>query len=171
MRADGAMRKGAGPPFRRRLKRGAGCGRGTVSVESLPFVRPGPPFLKKTEVRGWAGGVTLNVVSRIYERASWRRGVSSATCERGKLYMQWMSLPCVSGDALVGATLSLTPAGWTEEPTSLSFAWTSDETPIPGAEAATYVVAAEGAGHWLACRAIGDGGDGITVETPSVLAG
>jgi len=80
--------------------------------------------------------------------------------------MQWLNQPGISGD--VGTELGLTPDGWTD---SLSFAWTSDETPIPGAEAATYVVAAEGAGHWLACRAIGDGGDGITVETPSVLAG
>jgi len=56
--------------------------------------------------------------------------------------MQWLNQPGISGD--VGTELGLTPDGWTD---SLSFAWTSDETPIPGAEAATYVVAAESAGH------------------------
>jgi hypothetical protein len=63
-----------------------------------------------------------------------------------------LNQPGISGDAYVGTELGLTPAGWIEEPTSLGFAWTSDGASIPSAEAATYTVAVQDFGRWLACR-------------------
>jgi hypothetical protein len=86
--------------------------------------------------------------------------------------MQALSFPGILGAASVGSTLSLTEAGWTEPPTSITYVWTSDGVPIPSATDATYQVAEQDTGHQLSCRvcAINASGNALTVETQSVTA-
>ena len=65
------------------------------------------------------------------------------------------SQPTIAGVAKLGQTLQVSEGGWNQKPASLTYAWQRCNpngrlcTPIPGATAATYAVAAADAGHAL----------------------
>lgn len=82
------------------------------------------------------------------------------------------SVPTISGDAEVGATLTADPGEWGPAPVTLSFQWLRDGEPITGADGATYVVTGEDAGATLTVAVTGtkDGYASTTVSsTQNVL--
>jgi hypothetical protein len=88
--------------------------------------------------------------------------------------MQWLNQPGISGDANVGTELGLAPARWTEEPAeSLVLLGHLTGHRSPALKLATYTVAAQDFGHWLACRvtAVGSDGGRITAVLLAIIAG
>ena len=68
--------------------------------------------------------------------------------------------PSLSGTPAFGSTLTCKPNVTTAAPETVAYAWTRDTVAIPGATAATYLVAAADETHHLACAVTiaGDGG-------------
>lgn len=58
--------------------------------------------------------------------------------------------PQISGDALVGATLTAVPGAWTPAPVDLAFQWYRDDQAIAGATGVSHVVVPADQGHSLA---------------------
>ncbi|KRA32592.1 MULTISPECIES: ExeM/NucH family extracellular endonuclease [unclassified Nocardioides] len=62
------------------------------------------------------------------------------------------SLPTVTGTARVGKRLTATPGTWTPAPTSVSYQWLANLTPIPGATGSTLVLKAAQVGKRISVR-------------------
>lgn len=56
------------------------------------------------------------------------------------------TLPVISGTAKVGEVLTTTEGTWSNQPTSFTYQWAADGTPVAGATARTLTLAAEQAG-------------------------
>lgn len=61
-------------------------------------------------------------------------------------------LPAITGNPEVGETLSCSRGVWSGSPTSFSYRWQRDGTPISGVTGPTYVVQGADAGHMLSCE-------------------
>ena len=73
--------------------------------------------------------------------------------------------PQISGNALVGSTLTLTNVGtWSGYPTpTLTYQWYRGTTPIPSATNITYITQADDAGQSITCHVTGLSGSGSAV--------
>jgi hypothetical protein len=87
------------------------------------------------------------------------------------------SLPAISGTARAGNTLTCSRGGWTNAPTSFSYQWSRNGTPISGATGSTYKVVQLDEGSALTCTVtasnlLGKGGSAtskaVTVAVPKV---
>ena len=65
------------------------------------------------------------------------------------------SPPTISGDAVVGQTLTAGVSGWSPTPTSLSYQWLLNGRPISRATGSTYVVGSRDAGKTISVRVVG----------------
>ena len=65
------------------------------------------------------------------------------------------SPPTISGDAVVGQTLTAGVSGWSPTPTSLSYQWLLNGKPISRATSSTYVVGSRDAGKTISVRVVG----------------
>ena len=74
--------------------------------------------------------------------------------------------PAITGTPSVGSSLSCSQGAWTYAPTSFSYQWKRDGTPISGATISTYVVGAADQGDSLTCTvtAVSNTGDGSAVS-------
>lgn len=77
-----------------------------------------------------------------------------------------VDVPHVSGTDGVGDTLTCTMGNWTGEPSGYAYQWQRDGADFAATDA-TYVVAAEDAGHSLACVVTATNAIGSTVAPPS----
>ena len=74
-------------------------------------------------------------------------------------------LPTVSGNALLGATLTCAEGTWAGSPApALTYQWLRDGTDIPSATASTYVVVEADQGHSLSCEVTAINGEGVASE-------
>ena len=64
--------------------------------------------------------------------------VSAQTARVGNGTISNTKPPLINGKAQVGETLTAQPGSWSPEPTSYSYVWSANNTPIPGATAQTY---------------------------------
>ncbi len=84
--------------------------------------------------------------------------------------------PTVSGNALLGATLTCAEGTWAGSPApALTYQWLRDGTDIPSATASTYVVVEADQGHSLSCEVTAINGEGVAskasadiIEIPGV---
>jgi hypothetical protein len=74
--------------------------------------------------------------------------------------------PSLSGTPAVGNTLTCKPNVTTTASETVAYAWLRDTLPIPGAAAATYVVAAADETHHLSCQ-VTIAGDGASIAATS----
>ncbi|MDQ0078510.1 S8 family serine peptidase [Arthrobacter oryzae] len=75
--------------------------------------------------------------------------------------------PRISGQAIVGGTLTAFAGSWQPAPVALSYQWLRSGNTIPGATAATYTATADDKGHALTVRVTGTKDAYITVEQTS----
>jgi hypothetical protein len=76
--------------------------------------------------------------------------------------------PTVSGQVVVGSTLTCSPGAWTGAPSpSFGYEWLRDGTAINGATGATYVTVAADAGKAIGCKVTGRSSAGSTSATSS----
>src|SRR5207248_3184835 len=75
--------------------------------------------------------------------------------------------PSVTGDAIVGSSLTVDPGTWSDPAATLTYSWLRcvdavDCTPIDGATDGTYVLTVDDVGYWVgvAVTATGDSGTG-----------
>jgi hypothetical protein len=59
--------------------------------------------------------------------------------------------PTITGTPAAGGVLSCSPGGWSGNPTTLSYQWSRDGTPIQGATSSTYAVQTLDEGSTLTC--------------------
>jgi len=79
-------------------------------------------------------------------------------------------VPVVCGTPAVGQTLSVETGDWSPSSVVLSYQWLRDQTAIPGATAAQYVVTPDDAGHDIAVQVTGQAdGYANSVMTSSTL--
>lgn len=71
--------------------------------------------------------------------------------------------PTITGDAVVGSTLTASPGSWSPAPTSIAYQWFADGRPIAGASAASYTPVAGDVGTVLTVR--------VTVSSPGFVDG
>ena len=64
-------------------------------------------------------------------------------------------VPTITGDAVVGQTLTASPGEWTPEPTTVAYQWLLNGKPIKRATGDTYVVGSKDAGRQLSVRVTG----------------
>jgi hypothetical protein len=80
------------------------------------------------------------------------------------------ALPQVSGTFAVGGTLTCSTGSWSPAPTSYSYQWNLDGSPIAGADGGNeFVVAASEAGHMVSCTVTAR--DEAGAGTPATSAG
>jgi hypothetical protein len=84
-------------------------------------------------------------------------------------------LPAISGPAQVGQTLSATTGTWSNAPTSYTYQWRGNGTPIGGAVASTYIPVAGDIGNVItvavtASNSDGPGSAAISAATVAVVA-
>ena len=74
------------------------------------------------------------------------------------------ALPAIGGSTSIGGTATCTSGSWTPTPSSYTYAWTADGTPIAGATSSTHVVV-EAVGVDLACTVTATNVTGSTSAT------
>ena len=77
-----------------------------------------------------------------------------------------VTVPYVAGVGLPGDVLTCTMGIWTNEPTSYSYQWMSDENAV-GAEQSNYKIADSDVGHTLTCIVTATNLGGATAAPPS----
>lgn len=79
------------------------------------------------------------------------------------------SPPTLTGNPVVGQTLTCAPGAWANNPTNFSYVWLRSGVPIAGQAASTYVVQPADEGHTIACRvtAANGGGNYTIIGLPS----
>ncbi|MGH2874023.1 MAG: putative Ig domain-containing protein [Solirubrobacteraceae bacterium] len=79
--------------------------------------------------------------------------------------------PTISGSPRAGRQLTCAPGSWTGSPTSYSYQWNRDGTPIAGATRSTYTVAVIDQGNTLTCAvtATNQAGTGLSAISAGVL--
>jgi hypothetical protein len=75
--------------------------------------------------------------------------------------------PVVTGIQAVGATLTCSTGTWTGDPTSFTYTWSRDGTPIAGATHSTYTVQSIDAGQTLTCTVSAGNGAGTAAGVAS----
>jgi hypothetical protein len=78
-----------------------------------------------------------------------------------------VDVPMVSGDAVVGGTLTCTMGNWEGEPKLYSSGWVSDGGDQALAYGSEYVVQANDAGHSISCIVLATNDYGSTTAPPS----
>ena|SRR6516225_2370819 len=78
--------------------------------------------------------------------------------------------PLVTGTATVGSTLTSTTGTWSNAPTGYTYQWLRSGTPIAGATAATYVLAAADHGMSVSCNVTASNAAGSGFAASNALA-
>jgi uncharacterized OB-fold protein len=73
----------------------------------------------------------------------------------------------IAGTAAAGQTLTCQPAGFTNNPTSYSYQWNRDGTPITGATGQAYTVQSADTGHALTCTVVASNSSGSSAPVTS----
>lgn len=81
------------------------------------------------------------------------------------------SIPTIDGDPAIGATLLAVPGRWGPAPVTFTYQWLADGTPIAGATASNYVVAATDRGKQLSVTVTGSKDGYPSVSTTSDRTG
>lgn len=79
-------------------------------------------------------------------------------------------LPSISGIAIEGGTLTALTGTWSNNPTSYSYAWNRDGTPISGATAATYTLVSDDVGEPITVTVTATNATGSTPATSAPTA-
>jgi hypothetical protein len=77
--------------------------------------------------------------------------------------------PTITGTGKVGQTLTCDKGTWVGAAISYTYRWRKDNTPIIGATATTYVVAAADLGSEITCLVIADNASGTAAELSNVI--
>jgi len=94
--------------------------------------------------------------------------VATGTVLRGYPF-DAMSVPSVSGDAVVGQTLTASVAEWTPA-ASVSYQWLLNGKPISRATGSTYVVGSRDAGKTISVRVVGSKPSYLSATVVSVAS-
>lgn len=97
-------------------------------------------------------------------------GIDASLLEAAPKQPAVISAPTLSGEAAVGATLSCSQGSWSNNPTSLTYAWLSNGSVIAGQTGATYAVQASDQGQSITCQATASNAAGSAVASSNALA-
>ncbi|HEY5317687.1 MAG TPA: hypothetical protein VIJ20_06885, partial [Solirubrobacteraceae bacterium] len=78
--------------------------------------------------------------------------------------------PAITGIANVGHTLSCSDGSWSASPTTFTFQWNRDGSPVAGATSATYAVVAADQGHALTCTVTASNGSAEGSATSAAVS-
>jgi hypothetical protein len=97
-------------------------------------------------------------------------GIDASMLESAPKQPAALTAPVLSGSPSVGAALSCSAGTWSNNPTSLSYAWLRGGTVIAGQVGATYTVQAEDQGQTLTCQVTASNGAGSAVVSSNSLS-
>lgn len=80
------------------------------------------------------------------------KSVTSAAVKVANPLLHNTKAPAITGDPVVGETLTATPGRWNPEPSSLRYRWYADDVAIPGATSATFKPTSQQNGKQLKVR-------------------
>ena len=99
---------------------------------------------------GCASDPYPGVYTRVYSFESWIRATTGILARFDET-----KVPLISGDAVLGQTLTATVADWDPIPTSYSYQWLANGKPIKRATGSTYVVGTKDVGKRITVRVAG----------------
>lgn len=80
-----------------------------------------------------------------------------------------LTAPVISGTVRIGSTLSTTDGSWSNSPTSYTYQWTRDGSPIGSATSNTYVVVSTDINAEIECEVTAINGAGSAMEPSNIL--
>lgn len=163
-----APRSQVGVAWRRKYSAGTVVVNPSASVTQS--VALGSPFIA-------ADGSTVTSVSLAPMTAAILRASAAAPAPPPPAGPAAKTPPAISGMTKVGKTLTATTGTWTGSPTSFSYSWSRCDSrgancsPIPGAEAGTYLLTSSDGGWTLrvSVTARNAGGAGTAVSAPTAV--
>lgn len=97
-------------------------------------------------------------------------GIDASMLESAPKQPAFITGPVASGSPAVGATLSCLPGSWSNNPTSLTYAWLRNGVAIAGQTGSTYTVQSTDEGATLACGVTVANAAGSASQTSNSLA-
>jgi hypothetical protein len=102
--------------------------------------------------------------------ATAQTGINAAMVEAAPTAPAFTSNPALGGGTTVGSTLSCSPGTWSNNPTSIAYAWQRGGVAIAGQTGATYVVTSADQGTSLTCAVTVANVAGSVSATSNALA-
>lgn len=96
-------------------------------------------------------------------------GIDASMVDKAPKQPANLHAPALSGTASVESTLTCSQGSWVDDPTSLSYAWLRNGSPIAGQTASTYKLQGEDEGKTIACQVTASNAAGATASTSNAI--